>query len=307
MTDHRDIDREGGPVAYPTVSIGMPVHNGERFLRETLDCLLGQTFTDLELVISDNASTDATPDICFAYAALDPRIRYYRNERNLGAAYNYSNAFRLSRGTYFKWAAADDLCGDDYVEKCVATLEERLDAAVCYGRTHIIDEHGTVLRPYEDSRYPQSPDPIVRFQSSIFTGKECNAVFGLIRASALAKTGLIGNYPSSDAILLGELNLHGTFVQRDDCDFFRREHPAASSADRSTGAQQEFFDPATTGRVFMRTWRHHYEYVAAVGRAPLSWRDKAVLWRQLLHRAARHRIDLKWELGQVMRQFARRT
>ena len=68
----------------PLLSIGLPVYNGERFLAQALDCLLAQTFRDFEIIISDNASTDRTPEICRAYARRDPRVRYVCNQRNLG-------------------------------------------------------------------------------------------------------------------------------------------------------------------------------------------------------------------------------
>src|SRR5690242_6344650 len=92
----------------PKVSIGLPVYNGERFLAEAIDSVLAQTFTDFELIISDNASTDRTPEICKAYAEKDSRIRYYRNEENQGASWNFNRVFELSRGMCFQWLAHDD-------------------------------------------------------------------------------------------------------------------------------------------------------------------------------------------------------
>jgi glycosyltransferase involved in cell wall biosynthesis len=81
----------------PKISIGLPVRNGEEYLEESIDSILAQTFTDFELIISDNASTDRTEAICRAYAAKDRRIRYYRNPVNIGGA-NYGNlTFQLAR------------------------------------------------------------------------------------------------------------------------------------------------------------------------------------------------------------------
>src|SRR5665648_303497 len=91
----------------PLVSIGLPVYNGADFVRQSIDSLLSQTFTDFELIICDNASTDNTEQICQAYAAKDPRVHYYRNPRNLGAPGNYNRTVKLSKGKFFKWAAAD--------------------------------------------------------------------------------------------------------------------------------------------------------------------------------------------------------
>ena len=96
--------------AAPRVSIGLPVYYGEQFLTEALDAILTQTFDDFEVIICDNASTDRTAEISQAYAARDPRISYRRNRVNVGAMRNFNLAFRLSRGAYFKWWAADDLC-----------------------------------------------------------------------------------------------------------------------------------------------------------------------------------------------------
>ena len=88
----------------PRVSLGMPIHNAERYLEEALESLLGQSFDDFELVISDNASTDKTGDICRAYAAKDERIKYVCMRQNYGLIDNFNNVFRLSTGEYFKWA-----------------------------------------------------------------------------------------------------------------------------------------------------------------------------------------------------------
>src|SRR5690348_17890875 len=86
------------------VAIGMPVWNGEKFVSEAIESILGQTYGDFELVISDNASTDATAEICRGYAKQDTRIRYFRQTKNIGAGPNHHEVFRLSAGRYFKWA-----------------------------------------------------------------------------------------------------------------------------------------------------------------------------------------------------------
>lgn len=108
----------------PQVSIGMPVYNGEPFIREALDSLLAQTFADFELIISDNASTDATEAICREYAAKDSRIRYLRQTENQGVLANYHYVLNKAVGKYFMWAAADDLQTPDFMELLVTTLDE---------------------------------------------------------------------------------------------------------------------------------------------------------------------------------------
>src|SRR3990172_6471697 len=120
----------------------MPVYNAERYLEEALDSLVSQSFEDFELIISDNASTDRTGEICWRYAAKDERIRYVRNRANFGILYNFGQTFRLSSGEFFKWAAADDVCGRDYFLRAVEALDADPSLILAWGRTQGIDEHG---------------------------------------------------------------------------------------------------------------------------------------------------------------------
>lgn len=107
----------------PLVSIGMPVYNAERFLDEALDSLLAQTFTDYELIISDNASTDITESICRTYERNDTRIRYVRQPYNIGMLANFQFVLHQSVGKYFMWAAADDRRSVDFLEENVFYLQ----------------------------------------------------------------------------------------------------------------------------------------------------------------------------------------
>ena len=164
----------------PTVSIGIPVFNGARYLGEALDSLLSQTYTDFEIVISDNASTDTTATLAREYARKDKRIRYTRHERNIGAYLNFSHVFRLARGKYFKWAAADDLCDRFFLERCVAILESDTTILGCYTRTAKIDSTGKRLWHLPDptavtSRFTNrpmdasSPSTATRFMDVLLT------------------------------------------------------------------------------------------------------------------------------------------
>src|SRR5882762_1549884 len=116
----------------PRISIGLPVYNGENFITDALESILGQTYTDFELIISDNASTDRTEALCKSYAARDPRIRYWRNAENLGAARNFNRVFELSSGEYFKWTAHDDVLAPDYLEKCIEASDRDPSVVLVY-------------------------------------------------------------------------------------------------------------------------------------------------------------------------------
>jgi glycosyltransferase involved in cell wall biosynthesis len=291
----------------PRVSIGLPVFNGERFLEETLGSLLSQTYPDFELIISDNASTDQTEAICRAYAAKDRRVLYSRYEKNLGAARNYNRVFELSRGEYFKWAAADDLCAPNFLQQCVDTLDREPQAVVCYAKTKIIDECGKILCGDNNSLNLQSPVARQRFLQFLRAVGECNAVFGLIRSAALKRTRLIGNYIASDTCLLAELSLYGKMVEIPEYLFFRRDHPRASSRNRSQDQQLEFFDPKLKGRVVLPKWRRVFENWVAVERAPIPLYEKAWLSAYLAYSVLLGRNGHGRELLAAAKQLWRKS
>ena len=118
-----------GSGAVPTVSIGMPVFNGENFVCEAIDSLLAQSFTDFELLISDNASSDRTQAICEAYAARDRRIRYVRQDQNIGAGRNFEFVLDHTRGQFFMWAAHDDVWAANWLEVLVEQMHDGVFAA----------------------------------------------------------------------------------------------------------------------------------------------------------------------------------
>jgi glycosyltransferase involved in cell wall biosynthesis len=130
----------------PRVSIGLPVFNGERYLARALDSLVAQDFEDFELIISDNASTDGTSEICQEYAGRDRRINVHRNERNIGAVGNFNRTLQLSSGDYFKWAAHDDWCAPEFLSRCVEVLDEDPSMILCFTAMGVADAEGRVFR-----------------------------------------------------------------------------------------------------------------------------------------------------------------
>lgn len=118
-------------VPSPLISIGLPIYQSEQTIRTALDSILSQTFTDFELLISDNASTDGTALICQAYAARDSRIRYIRQPQNLGAAENFKFVFAESRGVYFVWMADDDIRSPNFLEVNAKFLSENSEFVAC--------------------------------------------------------------------------------------------------------------------------------------------------------------------------------
>ena len=113
----------------------MPVFNAVRWFDATLESLRQQTFADFELVISDNASEDATADICMRHAEADTRVRYLRQSHNIGANRNYLSVLAHARAPYFKWAAASDLCAPEFLAACVDELDRQPEAVLAFPQT----------------------------------------------------------------------------------------------------------------------------------------------------------------------------
>jgi glycosyltransferase involved in cell wall biosynthesis len=290
----------------PRVTIGVPVYNGDRFLAETLDCLLVQTFTDWELIISDNASTDGTAEICQRYVARDPRIRYFRNPTNLGSTRNFNRVLELASGPYFKLANADDLCAPQLVEQCVEVLSRHSEAVLCYGRTTLIDERSHAIRPYDDDLDLRQPRAADRFWQAIQRTRLVNVLQGVMRTDVLRRTGRLGPYVGSDVVLVAELALYGEFHELRDHLFSRRFHDTAFSSLTTAQSRQEFVDPQQKGRISFYTWRHHLEYQAAVWRSPLSFPEKVRLTGSLLHLSVSNRHHLLGELSDALAVKLRR-
>ncbi|MEL6283892.1 MAG: glycosyltransferase [Pseudomonadota bacterium] len=238
--------------ATPRVSIGLPVYNGENYLAEAIDSILSQTFTDFELIISDNASTDGTQAICERYAAADKRVRYSRLAENLGAAPNYNRLVEMARGEYFHWHAHDDVLELEFVARCVETLDSQPDVVLVYPATHVIDGNGEVMSLYRDDLdLPQNSahERLVAYLRQNFMRKRglCNPIFGMIRTASLRETRLIQDFLSSDRLLLAHFALLGKFIELPEPLFKRRVHAGISTmADRRLKARRAWFNTRAT-------------------------------------------------------------
>lgn len=267
----------------PTVSVGLPVYNGENYLRTAIESILNQTFRNLELIITDNASTDATQAICQAYAASDERVRYVRNPKNMGAAYNYNLTVELAKGRYFRWNAHDDYCAPTSLEVCVTALDRHPDVIMAYSRTILIDEHDDVIEYHDDEFHLMDEAPHVRLARSLRGSAWCHPVFGLIRLDELRQTGMIGAYPSSDKVLLSELAIRGKIFETPEHLSYRRLHPEISTrVHLSDEAMAAWFDPTMRTKVTAPRWRRLQEIDRAIRRAKLPPTQAMACRRELL-------------------------
>ena len=292
----------------PRVSVGLPVYNGERFLETALDSLLCQTCADFELIISDNASTDGTEAICRRYAQRDPRILYHRSERNRGAAWNHNRVVELARAPYFKWAAHDDVCAPQFLERCADVLDRQPAVILCYPQTVLIDETGQQLSVCADRCAPASSDPFLRFRDLMGTLARSNPMYGIIRTSVLRRTPLIGAYPASDLVLLSELALRGAFHLVAETLFFRRDHPQKSNrSNPGAAALASWYDPSKQGKIVLRNWRLLFGYLVSITRTPMGLWARARCYVFMLRWLRWNLQDLRHELQMASLTLMRRA
>ena len=264
------------------VSVGMPVYNGERYIAQSIESILSQTFQAFELIISDNASTDATEQICREYAAKDPRVRYYRSDRNHGASWNHNRVVELARGEYFRWQCHDDYCGPTLLEKCLPVVHNDPSVVLCYPQFVRVNGQGRRLG-IKSSRVAGGTEPVERFRSLIYRRDSCEEIYGVTRTAVMRKTALLGPYSNSDDTFLAELILHGQFREIPEPLFFYRIHPAQSTSaypDRS--GRMIWFKTSAGSRFSLPFLRLFAGYLSLVWRSPLRWREKARCYSSLI-------------------------
>ena len=282
----------------PLITIGLPVYNSERYVRQSLDSLLAQTYSNVVLVISDNASTDGTAQICKEYAAADSRVKYYRNDVNIGNPRNFNRVFELTTTRYLKWSTADDFWGPTFLERALDIMERDSTIALCYPQAVLVDADGANPTNYDDVLHLVQEDPADRFLMLIDRIRLAHQHLGLIRMSHLRQTHLLGTHVGSDINLLAELTLYGKFFELPDRLFFRRFHEDSGSWKRGDPEHDaKRYHPAGAGRATLRRWRSHLRFFSAVSCSPLPLKSKMRIYRNLAHRMIWERRDLAWELA----------
>jgi glycosyltransferase involved in cell wall biosynthesis len=290
------------------VCIGIPVYNGQRYLAQAIESILSQTFEDLEIIISDNASTDQTGQICRDFAARDKRIKYERLTSNIGAILNYARTYKRSSGQYFKWAAHDDLCEPTFIEKCVEALDADPSAVMAYPKAKFIDSAGNFIKDYNVKLPTDSNIPSVRFRAIATADHRTTnnlEIFGLMRRSAVDMIPQQGTYAGSDRVFLARLALYGRFVEVPEILFLSRDHPEQSIhtlpkymqkkkslVSRFVGSGQlppaEWFDPKYTGKITFPEWRLLSEYLSSTKYGWLNFRERSLCLTAVARRQFSH-------------------
>lgn len=227
----------------PRVLLGLPVYNGENYLRQALDSILAQTLTDFKVLISDNASTDTTSEICREYAAKDDRIIYYRQPENIGAAPNFNFVFQPDGFPYFKWVAHDDVLESDYLLRCIELLDRDPSLVIAHCPSFKIDENGVKVGNYDRQLRLNGQRARDRFWRILWV-VHFTEVFGVMRSDAIAQTNLHGSYVGSDRHFMSEMLLLGDIGYTEERLFQRRHHPTSfCNALASDSDRLKWFDP----------------------------------------------------------------
>ncbi|CAN1208950.1 hypothetical protein TUMEXPCC7403_01920 [Tumidithrix helvetica PCC 7403] len=196
----------------PLITIGMPIYNEERFLRKTLDSILAQDYKNFELIISDNASEDETQNICYEYAQRDPRIRYFRNDRNIGSIKNFAQVLHHAEGEYFMFAAGHDLYHPQFLSQCVTVMRQDSSIVLCYPQTAWIDLQDRVLGFFLGTLDTQGMSQVSRFQHVLWGLNYCYPIYGLMRTSVVRHVNHDRLIIGPDDLMLAELSLIGSFA-----------------------------------------------------------------------------------------------
>ncbi len=275
----------------PRVTIGMPVYNAEQYLKEALNAILGQTYSDFEIIISDNCSTDNTKKICQEYANKDNRVLYFCNKKNLGAPKNFNSVFELSSGEYFKWAAHDDLYAPTYLEKCVNVLDNDVSTVLCHSKTGFVDQDGNIA--YKSSRIRTSrmcsKKPNERIGEFLSIRNPVWPFYGLMRRQFLKQTPLQGNYMGADRNLMVEIALMGRIYEIPEFLFFGREHSKSYTGtfygDQSVTNEDKYYKQlswwAQKDWITFPTLKNYLEYFNSVKRVKLTLKDKLLCYNQI--------------------------
>lgn len=284
----------------PTLTVGLPVYNGAKYLEAAAASILSQSFRDLELIISDNASTDGTETIGRALAARDNRVTYRRNRSNIGLSGNFNLLVPLARGRLFKWATSDDLLRPGYLERCVAAVDADPSVVLAYSQTGFVDSEGGPLDCTDPGWHLESDAPADRLLYAILADHYVNAVLGVIRIDALRATRLMPRYGGGDYRLMAELSLLGKFVEVPEQLYVRRIHEGSSAGNVGDRRWLRRYWGGVRSGLHGAYWRLSFDRAWIVARAPISPGRKVHLLSQLTWCTLGHWRRLLVEVADVL-------
>lgn len=271
----------GPPTKQPLVTIGMPLFNEEQFLQSALLSMLEQNYENIEIIISDNCSTDKTVEICKNFTQQYSHLSIYQTDRNIGSLANFIRVLEMAQGQYFLWAAGHDLWSKNYISECVNALEAHDNATIAFGTPSWINANGLPFNRQPSWFDTRSMSSVERFYT-VFWGS-MNPILGVIRRESLLKTPII-NTVGSDLIMLSNLALLGEFIHVPECSWCRREFRLeATHSDKINRYKtaEQGFSKSIAARLFPLL-RLPFELIKLVVRCEVPGTDKVIILISLI-------------------------
>jgi len=191
----------------PSISVGMPLHNGENFLKQRLESIINQSYSNFILIISDNGSSDKSQEICEEMSKKDERIIYFRHEENKGPYWNFNFVLKKAKTKYFVWAAVDDIWSQNFLEKNIDVLEKNENVVGCIGKYKLYKRikdpltHEIKIKVLENTKKFQYVHPAygdigekIRFYLNYNMG---GPIYGVYRTDKLQKANTFENYKNN--------------------------------------------------------------------------------------------------------------
>lgn len=204
----------------PLVTVGMIVRNEARHLRESLQAICDQTYANLEILVSDNASDDGTQEICREFAERDSRVVFNAFSENVGVSGNFDHVLTNARGEYFLLAAGHDLWSADFVEGCVRELTNDPEAVLAFGENRWIDANGTPLARRTGHTDTRGLDRVGRFFTVLWGNM--HPIYGVMRLQLLRDVSHDSEGAGADLVILERLALKGHFAHAVGAVYVRR-------------------------------------------------------------------------------------
>jgi glycosyltransferase involved in cell wall biosynthesis len=262
--------------AVPRVTIGIPTYNRAAALRRALASALAQTASGIEVVVSDNASTDETSAVCAEFAASNPQVRILRAPSNAGPTRNFARVLEAARGEYFMWLADDDWLDPGCVAACLDEFDRNPRAALVASVTTFHDPDGAIVGQRHAREYRQR-SALARVCRYFSTVRDNSGFYGLMRRRDLLAVGL-NDVMAGDWLTVASMLARGAMISASQARLHRLAARFGASGDyhrlvATLGLpRMQGYVPALT-----IVWNALHFYVTQGSRAGLAGWQRAVL------------------------------